>query len=488
MSGGPHAKSDGRPGTGRLGAWVLALVIVIIGPQGLSSQSDSTRLTIAEFTSLVLQNHPVIRQAGFQEAIADAERLAGRAGFDPTLSAGWQEKYYDDNHYYRYAGGKLRIPTWLGVELAAGYQNNTGTYLNPESQNDSRGLWSAGVEANLLQGLLTDERRTARKQAEVFAGLALNERNRLMNDILLDAFDAYANWQAAESVVAIVDENLRRAESYLTATTESWRQGAKPAVDTLEAYLILQDQLVARQEAGRERIKARRRIESFLWWQDLPLELEPGVSPVEPDVAAIPLPPLEDVATLAESHPDVAGKLLSLRQYELDLKLKQQKLLPKLKVKYYPLLTPAGGQILPGFDPADYQWGVDFSMPLTFRQARVDARLADAKVRQTDLEWQDKRNVRINKAIASRMEIDLIAGQVAIEEGRVENYRRLLEAEQERFSIGESSVFLLNRRQESYFDARIKWIGMKAKYLVSAMNLLYDTNRLIDYAGNLGRQ
>lgn len=477
--------SLGLAGTGRItGLRGACFLLILLGlSTTLTGQPDSTRMPIGEFMSIVLRNHPVVRQADFQEAIAEAERLAGRAGFDPSISATWQEKYYDGKHYYRYAEGKLRVPTWLGIELAAGYQNNTGTFLNPEARNGSNGLWAAGVEANLLQGLLTDERRTARNQAAVFADMALNERTRLLNDILLEAFQAYAEWQAAETVVRIIDENLVRAETYYSATTESWRQGAKPAVDTLEAYLIVQDQLVARQEADRDRVKARQRIESFLWLQDLPAELQPGISPEAPDTGAVPLPSMEEVASLAETHPEVTGKLLSLRQYELDLRLKQQKLLPKLKVKYYPLLTPVAGEFLPGFNLADYQWGVDLSMPLTFRQARADARIADAKVQQADLEWQDKRNVRINKAIAARLEVDLVARQVAIEEARVENYRRLLEAEQERFSIGESSVFLLNKRQESYFEARVKWTRLKAKYLQAVAGLLHETNLIVGYAG-----
>src|SRR5690606_14681930 len=148
---------------------------------------------------------------------------------------------------YRHAEAKLRIPTWLGMEVMAGYENNRGIYLNPESVTDDNGLWKVGLEANLLRGLLTDERRTARRQADMMAGLALNERTRLVNDVLLKAYQAYVDWQAAETALEVVRENIQRAEVYFEATRISWQQGDKPAIDTLEADLILQDQPMAAQ-------------------------------------------------------------------------------------------------------------------------------------------------------------------------------------------------------------------------------------------------
>ena len=459
------------------------LVALMIAGGTLAAQTDSSRLSAEEYVGLILRHHPVVRQAELQDRVAAAERLAGRAGFDPQLSGMWGDKYLDGTHYYRHAEGKLRIPTWLGVDLAAGYQMNTGTYVNPEERTDDVGLWSVGIEANLLQGLITDERRTARRQAEVFAGMAMAERARLLNEILQQALDAYADWQAAEEAFGVVGENLQRAQEYYTATLETWRQGANPAIDTLEAFLIVQDQQVALQAYDRERIKARQGLESFLWLEGQPAELQPGLRPTAIDPASIPVPAEADIPVLVDGHPDVVAKQLSIEQYALDLRLKEQKLLPKLKVKYYPLLTPRPDAFWPAYDVANYKWGFDLAMPLTFREARADAERAGIKQEMATFALQDKRNVLLNKAQATWQEVRLLAAQVEVEAGRIDNYSRLLDAEQERFSIGESSVFLLNKRQESYFGARIKWAELKAKNLKCLFALLAQTNGLVSYAG-----
>lgn len=470
----------------RLVSWRRGFIFLLcLTSLSITAQVDSSRLSVEDYLALILRHHPVVRQANLQNRVAEVERLAGRAGFDPEVSGMWADKFYEGTQYYRHAEGKLRIPTWLGADLAAGYQRNTGTYVNPEDLTPAPGLWDLGIEMNLLQGLITDERRTARRQGEIFAGMAYAERNRLLNDILLESLDAFADWQAAEEAFDVVGENLRRANEYFTATRESWRQGAKPAIDTLEAFLILQDQQVALQAYDRQRIKARQMVESFLWLEDRPAELQPGILAAAVPPAQIPLPAEGDIPALVESHPEVVMKQLDISQYTLDLRLKQQKLLPKLKLKYYPLLTPQPNVWWPTGDLANRRWGVDFSMPLTFREARAEAERAGIKQEMALFALQDKRNMMINKAQAAWQECRLLAAQVDIEAGRIENYARLLEAEQVRFAIGESSVFLLNKRQESYFGARIKWAELKARYLKSLFALMANTNGLVSLSQNL---
>ncbi|MBK7410356.1 MAG: hypothetical protein IPJ40_21235 [Saprospirales bacterium] len=132
------------------------------------AQGDSTILTYREFIGFVWQQHPLARQAELQMDFADAALLSARGAFDPVLSSGWNEKYFDDKHYYRIFDAGFRIPTWYGLSVTGGYENTDGTYLNPENKTDQNGLWTLGVEANLLQGLLIDERRAALQQAKKY--------------------------------------------------------------------------------------------------------------------------------------------------------------------------------------------------------------------------------------------------------------------------------------------------------------------------------
>mgnify|MGYP001953613062 CR=1 FL=1 len=57
-------------------------------------------------------------------------------------------------------------------------------------------------------------------------------------------------------------------------------------------------------------------------------------------------------------------------------------------------------------------------------------------------------------------------------------YEKLLEAEETKFLYGESSVFLLNKRQEKFIDGRLKLVKLKIGLQLEKLNYLYYTNTL----------
>ena len=140
--------------------------------QGIAQQ-DSIVLSYAAFIENILQYHPVARQAALQNDFAAVEKLAAKGRFDPQLAADWNDKYFDKKHYYRIFNAGFQIPTWYGLTLNGSYENTDGVYLNPENTTTNMGLWTLGVEANLLQGLLIDERRAASPQAPGRLGIDL---------------------------------------------------------------------------------------------------------------------------------------------------------------------------------------------------------------------------------------------------------------------------------------------------------------------------
>ena len=62
----------------------------------------------------------------------------------------------------------------------------------------------------------------------------------------------------------------------------------------------------------------------------------------------------------------------------------------------------------------------------------------------------------------------------------MEGYRLLLDGENEKFRFGESSVFLLNKRQEKYINGQLKLIELNIKLQVELLNYLYYSNGLIE--------
>jgi outer membrane protein TolC len=62
----------------------------------------------------------------------------------------------------------------------------------------------------------------------------------------------------------------------------------------------------------------------------------------------------------------------------------------------------------------------------------------------------------------------------------VANYQRLLDAELRKFSIGESSIFLINSRENKLIDAQLKLIKLESSLPKLEAGVLWAAGRLIN--------
>ena len=458
---------------------ILWLLAGLLTANGLRAQSAAdTILTYEEFEQLILTNHPIAKIADMRPELGEIERLGAWGRFDPVVDIDWFGKMFDGKEYYDILDAQVKVPTFAGLSVTGGYLNTTGEFLNPERNTDVNGLWSIGLESNLLQGLTFDERRAALQRARVVQSLTFTQRRLLLNRLLTEGYEAYISWQAYYETREIILESIDLAEEYLYATRESYIQGDKPAIDTLEAFLILQDRISMLQNNDVDLVKARQMVESFIWGPSEPQQLLPDTDPqdIEQYEATIMLPnTLDDVLLL---HPDLLEKEFKLRELDIERRLKRQKLLPKLKLKANLLIATNNETSLPvEYDLGNYNYGIGFSMPILLREARAGLQLTDFKIATIELELEAKRNELRNKIDAIIQQQEILQDQIALQRRNVINYRELLEAEQIKFEFGESSVFLLNSRQEKFIDARIKLVKAIAEGRMNQIMYRFLTNQ-----------
>lgn len=127
-------------------------------------------------------------------------------------------------------------------------------------------------------------------------------------------------------------------------------------------------------------------------------------------------------------------------------------------------------------------------MPLLLRSEKADIVRGEIKIQETELDIQNKTNELQNKIENSWHQQKLLQDQIVLLNLNVENYRRLLDGEQEKYNFGESSVFLLNKRQEKYIDGRLKLIEIHIKQQIELLNFLYYSNQLIREYKKLDRK
>jgi len=63
--------------------------------------------------------------------------------------------------------------------------------------------------------------------------------------------------------------------------------------------------------------------------------------------------------------------------------------------------------------------------------------------------------------------------QVTLLRNITANYRALLDGETEKFQLGESTVFLVNTREQRWLDAQIKYLKLLSEYRKSEAGLLW---------------
>ena len=58
------------------------------------------------------------------------------------------------------------------------------------------------------------------------------------------------------------------------------------------------------------------------------------------------------------------------------------------------------------------------------------------------------------------------------------NYQALLDAEIEKFNLGESSIFLLNSREQKLIDTQLKLTALRGKFFKSRIGLEWAAGQL----------
>lgn len=416
-------------------------------------------LSFEEYLTYVKQYHPVAKQAQIALTKGQAKVLKARGGFDPKLVADYERKDFDNLEYFDLLDAKFKIPTWYGIELQAGYERYEGVFVNPQNFVPEEGLFSAGLTINIGQGLWINERMATLQKAKIFRNQTQAERDLLLNEIIYKSALAYFNWLQAYRDLITFEQFVANAQLRYEGVEKSASLGESAQIDATEAKISLQNRQLSLEQAKVVLFNAKMQVSNFLWLEnDTPLELEDGVIPnleasLEIDVVLQIEGQNLNTFTL-DNHPKLQSLNYKLEGLQVDRKLKANKLLPKLELNYNFLTeTPT---VANSFLSSQYKGGVNFSFPLFLRKERGDLDLAKLKVRNSALDIKAAEVTILNKVKAIYQELDSYTRQNILLEDIVTNYGVLLTGEERKFELGESSIFLVNSREKSLIDARLK--------------------------------
>ena len=182
----------------------------------LQGGADDT-LALADFQRRVLRHHPVAQAADLALRRARFGVSLARGAFDPTVAAGLEQKRFKGIGYYDEFELRATVPTPLGIDFKLGWERADGEIINPERATPSNGLLTAAVVVPLGRRIVTDERRTALKQADAQLAAADAERTRGLLQLLAERARSYGAWYEAAERAEIAREAERIAAFRLGA-------------------------------------------------------------------------------------------------------------------------------------------------------------------------------------------------------------------------------------------------------------------------------
>jgi outer membrane protein TolC len=293
--------------------------------------------------------------------------------------------------------------------------------------------------------------------------------------------------------VRVAERSLALAQKTLSDNKRQVEIGTLAPIEVVRAESEVaarqQDLIVAQTSLQQQQILLKTALAKQVDGDLAGVEIEPTDALPEPKPDDVP--PLDEaLRQAAQNRPEIEQADLNLRNQDVVIKANRNALLPSLGLfaSYAgaglsgsrcpdpkgtaaicpdPLLLMGAGQALSqsfhGNFP-DYSFGVSLTIPIRNRSAQADATRALLEQRQLRTQMQKTKNTVIQEV--RNAEIAMIQAKAQIEAARkaVTLAEQTLDAEQKKFQLGESTVFLVIQAQRDLVAAEVREVQAHSTY------------------------
>ena len=181
------------------------------------------------------------------------------------------------------------------------------------------------------------------------------------------------------------------------------------------------------------------------------------------------------IEAIRSNHPLLTKQKTEIDQLEIERRFRAEQLKPELNLTYNFLRNAESkqadneGQLFMN----NYKVGVSAGMPLLLRKERGKLRSTQTlrNIRRLEYDRTD-RSLELNLR-ARLTEISLLREQLVRQETIYQAAKQLVEGEQNRFLNGESSVFMVNTRENNLLTLGLKLAELQQKFAKS-IALFYE--------------
>lgn len=448
------------------------LLLLFSMPIAYGQDFKEGELSYSEFLGYVKKYHPLVKQANLEITSAQANLMAARGGFDPKVDVDFNKKEFKGTEYYSLLNSSFKVPTWYGIEIKAGFDDTSGQYFNPQNRTPEAGLTSLGINVPLGQGLFINQRMADVREGKLQIQMSDAQRKLRAIEVLYKASEAYFDWKRSHSEAELYKSYLGFASTRFQGVKQLIELGDSPAIDSVEAGITVRSRELNLENANLKLAKARLSLSNYLWIESVPVELGDAVKPEQDLIGTLQETLRTDTLSInvndLEAHPKIQSLQTKLSMLEINRQLKANLLLPKVNVGYNYISEP---NYFDSFNTDDYKFNVNFSIPVFLRKERGNLKLAKIKIQDAEYDLGQQRLELKNKIAAQQTEIESLKRQKNVIDALVKDYTTMLNSEEKLFSFGESSVFLINSRENNLVNARLSQISIENQYYISNAQL-----------------
>ncbi|MBA4697467.1 MAG: TolC family protein [Legionella sp.] len=447
---------------------VVGLASFFLSSTFVHSSVKEPPLTLAEVLDSVEACYPQIEVARLEILKAQGNYLSARGQFDPKLNI-YTNSTPVGGYINNYGDTEIIVPTLMnGLTLFGGYRNGNGDWpvYYQNFLTNSGGEYRTGLSLPLMRDRDIDEQRTAlltRKER-----IALNQEALAETKIKIyhEAIQAYWQWVQAHLQINVLNKLLQLAKIRQEAIEVQAKAG------DLEALVIAENlqQIMQRQQLVNEgkMIAAQASVRLSLYYRDNEGNPKPPNPSQIPQQITVPAPlSVESITGLYDQiyfHPTLQKLGRQFQIMVLERNLAQNALLPHLNASAYTTKQYGTGGY-PLLIPQAVLAGVTFKFPVYQRVAKGRLINANSALRQVDVEkkfLQDQLNTRLSEL--------LIAGetyhrQIKLLSKELRLATKVQFGESRRFHEGDSTLFLVNQREQTTVQIELNVIRSKINLL-----------------------
>lgn len=381
----------------------------LAGPPSAGYEEPVIYLTLREVIQRAVMNNPDIRVAGYEPAIDETRVVEAEARFDPAFFATLQ---FQEEEFLSPTGGQVAginpfspsgfrqqqfrgglrqlLETGGQAEISYGTSRirRIGEFQEDPNNPIPNPYYVADLQLRVQQPLLRDFGAEVNRARITIARnnqrISLLEFRRTLEEQLADLEQAYWRLREAQRQVAIQEQLLDNSYE----TTRILKERLDAGADVNRAQLQLAAQATEGRRADLIRVRAQMRdlsdeVKRRMNDPDLPVSGNTLILPgSEPTTDQIVFNFAELLDTAYAYRFELAQQALRIDSAGIAQRVAEKNLLPRLDFALTATFQGPGEEIgnalgsQHGFDDRNYQWGLEFEIPLGNREARAVYRRA----------------------------------------------------------------------------------------------------------------